>query len=200
MMFDFEEANKMLEDEKMVEAVNLPELLLPSVDSAVKDIKKGIDLEPLIEQANALVINNDQDARQAVSMALQARKLAQTLDTSRKEITKPQLDFQKAVNKLVKDYEKKLKDIEESLTCRLNDWIKADDMEALTPIEKIEVEDGSMKRTLSWEFDVEDSSEIPFKYMMPDIKEIEKAIKGGIREIPGIKIYERQELTLRVKN
>ena len=199
-MFDFEEANKMLEDEKMVEAVNLPELLLPSVDSAVKDIKKGIDLEPLIEQANALVINNDQDARQAVSMALQARKLAQTLDTSRKEITKPQLDFQKAVNKLVKDYEKKLKDIEESLTCRLNDWIKADDMEALTPIEKIEVEDGSMKRTLSWEFDVEDSSEIPFKYMMPDIKEIEKAIKGGIREIPGIKIYERQELTLRVKN
>lgn len=200
MMFDFEEANKMLEDSKMVEADGLTSLILPSVDSAMQDIKKGINLEPLIEQANTLVINNDQDARQAVSMALQARKLATALDNSRKEITKPQLDFQKAVNKLVKDYEKKLKDIEESLTCRLNDWIKVDDQDALTPIEKIEVEDGSMKRTLSWEFDVEDSKEIPFKYMMPDIKEIEKAIKAGIREIPGIKIYEKQELTLRVKN
>lgn len=199
-MFDFEEANKMLEDSKMVEADGLTSLILPSVDSAMQDIKKGINLEPLIEQANTLVINNDQDARQAVSMALQARKLATALDNSRKEITKPQLDFQKAVNKLVKDYEKKLKDIEESLTCRLNDWIKVDDQDALTPIEKIEVEDGSMKRTLSWEFDVEDSKEIPFKYMMPDIKEIEKAIKAGIREIPGIKIYEKQELTLRVKN
>lgn len=193
-MFDFEEANKLLEPQTALATVQ------QDVASAVSEIKKEIDLEPLIQKANDLIIETEDDAMQALSMALQARKLYKTLDNSRKEIIRPQLDFQKAVNKLVKDYETKLKDIEENLTRRIGEWIEEDDKDAFVRIEKMQVEDGSLKRNNTWEFDVVDSSQVPFEFMCPDVDAIEKAIKGGLREIPGIEIKLNQQISLRVKN
>ncbi len=52
----------------------------------------------------------------------------------------------------------------------------------------------------SYDFVVEDDRLVPLEYKMVDAGAIEKAIKFGTRKIPGIKIIEKTETALRVKN
>lgn len=200
-MFDFEEANKMLESEETEICFPVSNLLPMSAQSALDEIKSKIDIQPLVKQSEGYEIANVEQATQALSMALQARKLVTALIDSKKEITKPQLDFQRAVNKLVADYTEKLQSIENGLKDKIEVWIDESTEQGFTSgLDSIQVPDGSLKRVTTWEFDVEDSSEIPFEYMTPDIEGITKAIKGGVRHIPGVKIYTKQEVKLRVKN
>lgn len=200
-MFDFEEANKMLESEETEIYLPVSNLLPMSAQSALDEIKSKIDIQPLVKQAEGYEIANVEQATQALSMALQARKLVTALIDSKKEITKPQLDFQRAVNKLVADYTEKLQSIENGLKDKIEVWIDESTEQGFTSgLDSIQVPDGSLKRVTTWEYDVEDSSEIPFEYMTPDIEGITKAIKGGVRHIPGVKIYTKQEVKLRVKN
>lgn len=200
-MFDFEEANKMLESEETEICLPVSNLLPMSAHSALDEIKSKIDIQPLVKQSEGYEIANVEQATQALSMALQARKLVTALIDSKKEITKPQLDFQRAVNKLVADYTEKLQSIENGLKDKIEVWIDESTEQGFTSgLDSIQVPDGSLKRVTTWEFDVEDSSEIPFEYMTPDIEGITKAIKGGVRHIPGVKIYTKQEVKLRVKN
>lgn len=200
-MFDFEEANKMLESEETEICLPVSNLLPMSAQTALDEIKSKIDIQPLVKQAEGYEIANVEQATQALSMALQARKLVTALIDSKKEITKPQLDFQRAVNKLVADYTEKLQSIENGLKDKIEVWIDDSTEQGFTSgLDSIQVPDGSLKRVTTWEYDVEDSSEIPFEYMTPDIEGITKAIKGGVRHIPGVKIYTKQEVKLRVKN
>jgi len=48
-----------------------------------------------------------------------------------------------------------------------------------------------------WTFSIIDPNIIPTLYLSPDEKKIKAAIAAGIREIPGIKIYQRDDLYLR---
>lgn len=41
-----------------------------------------------------------------------------------------------------------------------------------------------------WTFQIEDEMKIPKEYMIADTKKIGKVVKAGIREIPGVRIYE----------
>lgn len=200
-MFDFEEANKMLEDEKNEICLPSTNLLPISAAQAVELLATKFSIEPLVNQAEGYEIANVEQATQALSMALQARKFVTALIDSKKEITKPQVDFQRAVNKLVADFTDKLQAIENNLKDKIEVWID-DSTEAgfTSGLDSIQVPDGSLKRVTTWEFDVEDSKEIPFEYMTPDIDGINKAIKGGVRQIPGVKIFTKTEVKLRVKN
>ncbi len=48
-----------------------------------------------------------------------------------------------------------------------------------------------------WTFSIIDKDNIPRQYLIPDEKAIKAAVKGGQREIAGIKIYEKESITLR---
>ena len=199
-MFDFEKANELLEETH--------EISIPAVESE-SDIEKKVSqfefnmsptVNDLVAKSNSVQVDTMEDATQALSMALQARKLVTALHDSRKEIIKPQMDFQKAINKLTADYADKLKEIEENLKKKLENWIEKDDTQAFSKLESIHVEDGTMKRVDKWDFEVTDTVDIPFEYLCADTEEIAKAVKHGVREIPGVKIFLKQELAFRVKN
>ncbi|MCU0414190.1 MAG: hypothetical protein MUE91_07305 [Ignavibacteriaceae bacterium] len=49
----------------------------------------------------------------------------------------------------------------------------------------------------AWDYKIVDESLIPRMYMIPDEKKLRAAIKSGLREIPGLKIYEDPNLVLR---
>jgi predicted phage tail protein len=201
-MFDFNEANELLKDE----GNTLPALANRSAgeytsDQAVKDLKDSIDIQPLIEKAQGYEIANVEQATQALSMALQARKLATALLNSKKEILRPQMDLQQAVNKLVADYRDKLEAIENNLKDKIEHWIDNSTDEAFTSgLDSIQVTDGSLKRVNTWCFEIEDTASIPFEYICADQEAIDKAIKSGVRTIPGVKVFLKQEIKLRVKN
>lgn len=171
------------------------------IESAVKKLKLEIDIEPLLELSNDYQITDKDSAKNALSMSLQSRKIKKALDQSRMEIIRPHLDFQRAINKIVKDYTTKLEEIEKNLKKKLDSWLKAQstfeqDFSNLV----IQVEDGNLKAKKEWNFYIEDFDQIPKNYLVVDEKKIKEAIKAGIRNIPGIKILEEETTSMRTKN
>jgi len=139
-------------------------------------------------------------ARQALSYSLQARKLHNQIEASRKEIVRPHLDFQKAVKKFADDLIVKLDTIETRLQGKISDWMQTTKDNPFSRVDEIEVEDGKITTKTVWEFEVLDEREIPREYMTVDVAAVEKAIKNGVREVPGVRVYSREKTTMRVKN
>ena len=167
-----------------------------------RQLTSKMDLGQMNAIAQALYVSDEDSAKTALSMSLQARKLRQQLDESRKEIVKPHFDYQKAINKIVKDMEAKLEQIEEGLREKIVGWNenrKELPFENLTDLE-IKVEDGQLYTQKKWDFNIDQSELIPFEYMSVDEKKIKEAIANGIRNIPGVQIFEKEELVMRVKN
>jgi len=199
---DFEALNKEMKNKELM-AVQAGGL---TVEQAAETLKKSLNLAPLIEQAEGYQIIDEESAKQALSMSLQARKLRKALDESRSQIIRPHLDFQRAVNKIVKDYETKLQDIETSLSGKINNWLvirnETSDENEVAPIEikSMEVEDGCLSVKKTWVWELENTDQVPRQFLCLDEKKIDEAVKQGIRKIPGIQIYEKESMTMRVKN
>jgi hypothetical protein len=48
-----------------------------------------------------------------------------------------------------------------------------------------------------WDFKIIDPAQIPAEFMMVNEKAIRAAVKAGVRNIPGVKIYQREELAVK---
>lgn len=194
---DFLEVNKQVKKNELmkIEAGGI------TVDEATQSLMEQINIEPLIEKAVGFKITCDTDAQQALSMGMQARKLKKTLEESRMRIVRPHLDFQRAINSIVKEYTKKLESIETNLKGRLETWL-----EAQAPFENnyadmiVEVEDGKLTQKKTWDFEIEDISQVPEEYLAIDERKVKEKIKKGIRSIPGLKIFEKNQINMRIKN
>lgn len=173
-----------------------------SPEGVYNQLTKKMNLGQMNAIAHALYVDDEDSAKTALSMSLQARKLRQQLDESRKEIVKPHFDYQKAINKIVKDMEAKLEQIEHGLKEKIEGWNqdrKDLPFGNLTSLE-IKVEDGQLFTQKRWEFDIQDSTLIPVEYMSIDEKKIKEAVANGIRNIPGVQVFEKEELIMRIKN
>jgi hypothetical protein len=58
---------------------------------------------------------------------------------------------------------------------------------------------GSAKGKMVWTFQVEEPGKVPREYLVIDRKLVQRAIDGGLREIPGINIYETAQVDVRRK-
>src|SRR5579872_2632151 len=199
-MFDFEEANEAI---KKNETMNIQAGGM-TVGQATQLLSKKLDLTPLISRASDHVIKNEESASQALSMSLQARKIRKQLDETRLSIVRPHLDFQKAINKIVKEYEAKLEEIENNLKSKLDEYLQksASTNNALFIAKSKEmfVEDGKLTKVKKWVWDLENELLVPRDYLSLDNKKVDEAVKQGVRNIPGIKILEKEEISMRIKN
>ena len=48
-----------------------------------------------------------------------------------------------------------------------------------------------------WQHEVEDETKVPVEYMSVDEKKLKQAVKDGIRDIPGVRIFEKSSITIR---
>lgn len=166
----------------------------------INELSEQLDISRFISMANFAKIETKEDAKQALSMSLQSRKLKQSLEKTRKKIIKPHIDFQKAVSTIVKDYSEKLTQIEENLSIKLNDWFQSQSTDKDYSDLVMEVEDGKLSTKKDFQFEIEDMELVPKKYLKLDDKKVKEAIKMGVRNIPGMKIIEETKLKMRVKN
>lgn len=58
-------------------------------------------------------------------------------------------------------------------------------------------EAGTASQRKEWRFEVTDAAKVPRDYLMVDLSAIRLAVKAGIREIPGVNIYEESVTVLR---
>lgn len=160
-----------------------------------------INIKDLEDFSMFTAVFDEISAKQALSKALQSRKLKNQAEESRDEIVRPVLDYQKAVNKLVKDLRGKFEAIEQRLICKITAWMALETKENIFfDLNKIEVEDGTITKKKQWDYEIFDEAKLPREYLSPNHSLIKDAIKLGLRTIPGVVITENEEFQLRVKN
>lgn len=67
-------------------------------------------------------------------------------------------------------------------------------LEAVLPPEPprvVRTESGSSHQRQEWTFEVQDETQVPREYLMVDERKIREAVKAGIREIPGVRIFQK---------
>jgi exonuclease VII large subunit len=199
-MFDFEEANEAI---KKNEIMNIQAGGM-TVGQATQLLSKKLDLTPLISRASGHVIENEESASQALSMSLQARKIRKQLDETRLSIVRPHLDFQKAINKIVKEYEAKLEEIENNLKSKLDEYLQksasTNNSLFIAKSKEMFVEDGKLTKIKKWVWELENELLVSRDYLSLDDKKVDEAVKQGVRNIPGIKVLEKEEISMRIKN
>ena len=177
----------------------IPEIFF-DLENVKNEIEKEINLSSLIEMENGFEVVCYESASQALSMAMQSRKLEQTLEKSRVEAIKPHLDYQRSINKIVKDFKDKLEAIEKRLQNKIEFWMQKNNENPFASINSISVKDGTLYLKDEWDFKIENQEIIPIIYFKIDESKINESIKNGIRKIPGIKIFKKETTIMRIKN
>lgn len=164
-----------------------------------EDEVKNVTTDLISAQASALRIVDESSAKNGLSMALQARKIKNSMEESRKKILRPVLDYQSAINEVVKGVQKTIDEIEGRLQEKVEAWIKKENEDPFNQIDEMSVEDGVIYVKQRKEYEVIDQDLIPREYLSLNEKKLKEAILE-CRRIPGLKICEKQEFQMRVKN
>jgi hypothetical protein len=152
------------------------------------------------ENAYNLPMITEDDARHALVVALQCRKLSNTLEEKRVEDVKPHLEQQRVINQAVKWVKTRLNDIEQHLQDKIEKWIKLEEDNPFYNFHKLEVDEGTLSKKTEAVHEVEDLSKIPLEYLCVNEDAVKKAIKSGVRTIPGMIIYYVESTAIRLKN
>lgn len=56
---------------------------------------------------------------------------------------------------------------------------------------------GAAQTSMHWTFEVVDASKVPPAYCKPDEKLIREAVRAGVREMPGVRIYQEERFAVR---
>lgn len=70
-------------------------------------------------------------------------------------------------------------------------------IEATAFVEKINLSTNSASVSMVWDFEVTDKSQLPLEYLKVDEVAIRNAIRNGERDIAGVKIFQKPQLSLR---
>lgn len=70
-------------------------------------------------------------------------------------------------------------------------------IEATAFVEKINLTTNSASVSMVWDFEVTDKSKLPLEYLKVDEVAIRNAIRNGERNIAGVNIYQRPQISLR---
>lgn len=65
------------------------------------------------------------------------------------------------------------------------------------PPATVRTEEGSAHLRRVWDFEIVDAAQVPREFCTPDQAAIRQAVKAGIREIPGVRVFEKTTLIKR---
>lgn len=75
--------------------------------------------------------------------------------------------------------------------------VKIDQLVIPKPDPVTRTESGTAYQRTTWEFEIEDPDKVPVEYKVVDDRLIRAAIKNGVREIPGVRIYQKTQTQIR---
>jgi len=186
------------------------EITVPTIgDVKQLDIEEATKLLPweqvecFKEQTKGFEVVTIDQCKQALSMAMQSRKLSKAVEKKRKEITKPHLDFQKGIKKIADAFIDELKAIEASMTEKVESFNKAREEKSkeigvdLSLVTKDDL--GTSYTQEYWEFKVEDIEKVPIEFLEVNNKAVRKVLSDGVRQIDGLKVFKVKKTRYRVK-
>lgn len=176
-------------------------------------IKKVADVSIVSTETLQVAVGLTQELKQARTRAEEVRKFF--VDPLNKQVKGINAKFKPFIDTLIKAesevkgkmeaYEtgqEKLRLAEEERLRRLQEkkfareTAKAEKKGVETPpppppikVEKEQVSGYQVRKV--WDFEITDIKKIPAEYLIPDEKKIRKVVSAGLREIPGVRIFEK---------
>jgi phage gp36-like protein len=174
-------------------------------DKTVEDASTGLkvvrDLKKTIEEKRKFFVKPLNDHVKRINEFF--KTFSFPLDQADRILKKKILDYQqlkrKQMEKEKERLQKKIKKAEESKTGVLSLRLKQKQEEIEKELTSRTVKYDSGVKTITrkkWTFEIVDISKIPREYLMVDTVKINQAIKQGVREIPGVKIYQKEEIVM----
>lgn len=180
--------------------------------------RKQFDLKQRLGQivliAKNLVVNNEEAFRQITGLYSESRDWEKQIEFARKNANAPDQDRINARNDKAKELLTPLKEIqqlakvksaqyqamleeakrqEEARIKDAVDLLGLDDMPYIPPVEKSHRGDGAIVYTkVVTKFKLVDLSKVPLKYLKIDEDAIERDLKLGVAEIPGLEIFQEK--------
>lgn len=183
------------------------------------DLKKKLSI--VIDEAKSIEVLNDGHFRKMTKLYGEAKDWEKRIDFIRKEANQPDQERINARNdkareilmplKLIQSIAKEkceryqlildaAKAAEEKKVQDAVDLLGLDVVPLPMPVEKTVRGDGAMMYTRTVrKFRIVDQSQIPTKYLTVDVDAIERDLKLGVAEIPGIEMYEEKQTNLRTR-
>jgi len=166
---------------------------------------KADSVKELVKEAEAFVVETEPQAKQALNMAIQARTMRKSIEESRKQIVRPHLDFNAAINKVAKDFSTCLDGISNKLTVKVNKFKSElekiyEKAEVKVEVKNIESEEAQPYERESIYIELQDIKKVPREYLSFDKAKAKKAVQMGVREIPGLKVEVKKVTSYRTKN
>ncbi len=64
------------------------------------------------------------------------------------------------------------------------------------PARTVSADLGKATVRVVWDFEIVDPSQLPREYLIPDVAKIRAVVRAGVREIPGVRIYQTEQLAV----
>lgn len=176
--------------------------------------------ESIVEFARALEIKDAESEKEAADYLLKAKNTYNSLENKRKSFVDPINKSLKTINGFFKAYTEPLKEVEFTIKRKIGAYrvtlenarkleaeelakqlqapvAEVQEMMVATPT-TIRTESGSVSTRKVTKFRVVDWKIVPIKYFVFDERLVRNDIKLGITEIPGVEIYQEDEVVSRV--
>lgn len=95
-----------------------------------KSKMNGASVNELVEKSESFSVGSAQEAEQGLSLAMQSRKLYNSIENTRKEIVRPHLDFQRSIKAYADGFSSALKKMERNLLGKVEGFQKEQEREA----------------------------------------------------------------------
>lgn len=164
------------------------------------------DLKPvqsLTDEARSITITTARDIEEAGYTLKKLSDSKKQVEDYRISMTKPLNESLRAINNFFKQFSEPLTDVDRDVREKIKvfneqfkekETIDQRDYAEMSLASRNKV--GGVKLKKVWTMEVIDSSLVPLEYMLVDEIKIRKFISAGIREIPGIKIFQKEIVSL----
>ena len=155
-----------------------------------------------------LKITNDKSYDVAAGYLSMIASVKKEFEEKRKFFVKPLNDHVKNINEMFKTYTDGLSTADMSLRRKLIEYRAKQNALAETttkPVSEIATKQthntssGRVTAKKVWKHEIEMDTKVPREYCSPDSTKIRGAIDMGIRDIPGVRIYEEEVLSVGTK-
>lgn len=174
---------------------NLAKSFTEPLDAAERDLKAKISsyqTKLRIEQEKKAALAREEARRQQERIEAEQREIREAAEVKARE----------AAEALKKETDAAARAALERTIAEETEAANAPVQVAVAPVipeipKTVRTESGSAHQRMTWEFEIEDKSMVPPEYLMVDEKAIRQAVKAGIRQIPGVRIFELASTTFR---
>ena len=185
--------------------------------SEIKTLEKQVS--PLVKKASSYKIDSVQAIEDASIFLRKVKDTENTIEKKRLELTQPLNQSLSAINQMFRQLKNPLGEARELLTRKIITWKTAEqqrlekeearrrkiqeahekvghETKAPVVLERPENKIGNTQTVKYWTFEIIDFSKLPDGYKIINNTLINHAIRNGVREIKGLKIVQKERISI----